>query len=242
MIRDLLKQRKGWFLLAGGIICLSAAWLIICTFSGIFPDEEPSTVAGPMPPAGERAKETEVPVTIEEVSSGETEKAPWVVYITGAVANPGVYEIPAGSRIFHLVDTAGGLSQRADTLKINLAGKLEDGVHVHVPAIGDSDRQLPQDTWLPPRDSGKPVADTSSQLEAGESGYPGGRETPVVNINRADLASLQTLPGIGPKTAMSIIQYREEHGAFSSPEELLKVRGIGEKKLEKLKTCVSCSP
>ncbi|MBN1333228.1 MAG: helix-hairpin-helix domain-containing protein [Synergistales bacterium] len=239
MIRDLLKQRKGLFLLAGGIICLCAAWLIIWSFSGIFPDEEPSTVAGPMPPARERTKEPEVSVKSEVTPS---EEAPWVVYITGAVANPGVYEIPAGSRLFHLVEKAGGLSQRADTLRINLARRLEDGVHVHVPAIGDREQELPQDTSLLPNDQGKTIPGPSGLIQARGSGFPSGPESSLVDINRADLDSLQTLPGIGPKTAMSIISYREEHGYFSSPEELIKVKGIGDKKLEKLKTCISCGP
>lgn len=228
MINKIFHDKKGFFFLAGGVICLFLAWLIVSTFSGLVPEEEPTTVAGPLP----TVEKTEVSL---ENTAEEKPEAPWVVYLTGAVAKPGVYEIHPDSRVFELVEKAGGLTSRADTLRINLAMKLQDGFHVHVPTREESEHQ----EGIPLSGSSEPesMADPPSFTFQASAGTGAGER---IDINRASSEELQTLPGIGPRTAASIIQYRSEHGCFSCPEELIRVKGIGEKKLEKLKTCIFC--
>jgi len=228
MVKKIFQDKKGLFFLAGGVICLFLAWLMVSSFSGLVPDEEPTTVAGPLPAAEKQE--------ISPEDAGEEKpEAPWVVYITGAIAKPGVYEIHPDSRVFELVEQAGGLTSRADTLRINLAMKLQDGVHVHVPALNESGQR--EDIPLSGSSEPESMADPPSFSFQASAGTGTGER---IDINRADAEELQTLPGIGPKTAASIIQYRSEHGCFSCPEELIRVKGIGEKKLEKLKTCIFC--
>lgn len=105
------------------------------------------------------------------------------------------------------MQAAGGFTKNADQNSLNLAKTLEDGEQVMIPAIGG----------------------TSSGAEA--SGSSNGK----VNINTADLATLETLSGVGPATAQKIIDYRNAHGKFKSIEEIKKVSGIGEKTYEKFK-------
>jgi len=142
-----------------------------------------------------------------------------VVYVTGAVVAPGVRELPGGARVVDAVDAAGGLRPDADTARINLAAPLSDGERVYVPAVGEPS---------PP-----PVPGDSGG--AGASGATGG----PVNLNDADEAALDALPGIGPATAAAIIQHRQQIGRFTSVEQLLDVRGIGEAKLEQLRPLVT---
>jgi competence protein ComEA len=142
-----------------------------------------------------------------------------VVYVTGAVVAPGVRELPAGARVVDAVDAAGGLRPDADTARINLAAPLSDGERVYVPAVGEPN---------PP-----PVAG-----DAGGSGAAGEATGPV-NLNDADEAALDALPGIGPATAAAIIQHRQQIGRFTSVDQLLDVRGIGDAKLEQLRPLVT---
>lgn len=134
-----------------------------------------------------------------------------VVDVDGAVARPGVVELPEGSRVADAVDAAGGLAADADTQALNQAALLSDGEKVYVPRVGDA---------APAASSG------------GGAGAAGG--TAVVNINTATLDELDELPGVGPATAQAIIDEREENGPFTAPEDLMRVSGIGEKKFEKL--------
>ena len=145
------------------------------------------------------------------VDTGEAEAEEVVseiqVHVAGEVNNPGLYKLKDGSRVWDAVQAAGGFTKNADQNSLNLAKTLEDGEQVMIPAIGG----------------------TSSSGEA--SGSNNGK----VNINTADLATLETLSGVGPATAQKIIDYRNAHGKFKSIEEIKKVSGIGEKTYEKFK-------
>lgn len=132
-----------------------------------------------------------------------------VVYISGHVNEPGVYTLASPARVNDAVEAAHGLAADADHEAINLAAPLEDGEHVHVPAPGEV------------------AASGQTGAEGGEGG--------LVNINSAGSEQLQQLPGIGPKLAESIVQWRETNGAFSSVDNLLNVPGIGDGKLEQLR-------
>lgn len=140
-----------------------------------------------------------------------------VVHVAGAVLQPGVYRLPAGSRTQDAVEAAGGFSADADSDAVNLAALLDDEEQIFVPRQGQSPQPSPE---------------KQDQDQAGEAG-------PLVNINTALQAELETLPGIGPVLAQRILAYREEHGPFATIEELVDVPGIGPEKFEHLKTMIT---
>ncbi len=138
------------------------------------------------------------------------------VYICGAVKEPGVYELPDKSRVFALVEQAGGLTDDADATSVNLAEVLQDGEMVFIPTEEESAAGV--------------AAIVSKEPDAAEESTGG-----KVNINTADVAELTSLNGIGESKAQAIVAYREEHGAFSSIEEIMNVSGIAEGTFEKIK-------
>ena len=165
------------------------------------------------------------------------------VYICGAVVTPDVYALPEGSRVYEAVQLAGGLADDADADQVNLAVVLSDGQKVRIPRKGEklSAAQMLSDgsagiyggsygaeSW----DTG--VSDGGSDGMGSAAGNGG-----LVNINTAGKEALMTLNGIGSTRAEAIIQYRESHGAFQSPRDLLKVSGIKEKTYEKIKGQIS---
>lgn len=136
----------------------------------------------------------------ETAASGEV-----VVHVAGAVSAPGVYTLPADSRVDDAVRAAGATAD-ADLSQLNLAQKLADGQKITVPAAGE--------TPAP--------ADNAAPSDSSQSGA-------LVNINTATQEELETLPSIGEVRAQAIIAYREEHGGFRTTDELMEVSGIGEK-------------
>lgn len=137
-----------------------------------------------------------------------------LVDVKGAVASEGVYELVDGDRVRDAIELAGGLSSEADKQSINFAQKLTDEAVVYVAKIGEIDHS------------------TATQMPTGNSPSPSGK----VNINKATATDLMTVSGIGEKRAQDIISYREEHGKFSTLDELTNVSGIGAKTLEKLQS------
>lgn len=139
-----------------------------------------------------------------------------VVHVVGAVRRPGLYRLRAGSRVADAVEQAGGAASAADVSLVNLAAPLADGQQVVVP-------------------SRVPAA------EAGGIGVSPGSSGPSgpVHLNTASVAELDELPGIGPVTAQKIVDFREQHGAFSSVEELDAIPGIGPAKVEQLRDLVA---
>ncbi|KRE38626.1 competence protein ComEA [Janibacter sp. Soil728] len=136
------------------------------------------------------------------------------VHIVGKVRRPGVITLPAGSRVDDALEEAGGATSGADLTGVNLARQLVDGEQVVVPAPGESV------VGAAPTGAGGPTG-------AGAAG-PGASDGPV-NLNTADLATLETLPGVGPVLAQRILDWRTEHGQFTAVEELGEVSGIGDK-------------
>ncbi len=130
-----------------------------------------------------------------------------VVYISGAVVQPDVYEMPHDARVKDVVLAAGGLAEDADSERINLAARIHDEQHIHVPRIGDVQQ---------------PVGGEAAPAEAPQPVSAG-----LVNINTASAAELEELPGIGAVMAQRIVDYRAAHGTFASIEDLQDVRGIG---------------
>ncbi|MBN2044215.1 MAG: ComEA family DNA-binding protein [Anaerolineales bacterium] len=141
------------------------------------------------------------------------------VDVDGAVALPGVYELPAGSRVEDAIEAAGGLLNEAYSESLNMAAPLSDGTKVLVP--------------LRPPAAGISQDDiTASDTTAYGSGFP-------ININTADKNTLTALPGIGETKAQAIIDYRNENGPFTHPEQLMEVSGIGEATYQKLKDLIT---
>lgn len=137
-----------------------------------------------------------------------------VIYICGAVVSPGVYELPAGSRVNDAVMAAGGFSAEADHNYVNLAEPISDGIKIQIPTVQEVSTLQPE------------ISDSFSNSDP-RSG--------LVNINRASKEELKTIPGIGDGIANKIIDYRTQNGNFSTIEDIMKVSGIKEKLFSKIK-------
>lgn len=140
--------------------------------------------------------------------SGDTSDAEICVYICGAVHEPGVYELPEGSRVHEALDMAGGMTEEAAAYALNLARIAVDGEQIYVP---------------------------DAEEIQGQSILSGSGYEKKVNINTASMEELMTLTGIGEAKAESIIRYREENGGFQSIEDLMEIGGIKEGVFEKIK-------
>ena len=153
-----------------------------------------------------------------------------MVHVLGAVRRSGVVELPAASRVGDAVRRAGGATDDADLDRLNLARVLTDGERLYVPRVGQ--QEVPE--ALGPVTGGGTAGsagDTDAATGAGETGAEGS----VVDLNTADQAALETLPGIGPGLARRIIAWRDEHGRFGSVEDLLDVSGIGDVRFAELR-------
>lgn len=145
------------------------------------------------------------------------------VYVCGQVANPGVYELPPGSRVFEAINAAGGLLDAAAGYMLNQAEKMEDGQKIYVPSEEEAQ-------------AGEAVPGQADGMPAGSAGPESGEDSDgKININSATKDELMTLSGIGEKKAQAIISYRESHGGFQSAEELMEVEGIKTGTYEKIK-------
>ena len=160
--------------------------------------------------------------TVEPSSpvAGEIEAAAparLVVHVVGAVRRPGLYRLLHGARIADAVRRAGGATRRADLSLVNLAAQVSDGAQVVVP------RRV-----------------TVSAAPGGEAAGVGAASTGgQVHLNTATIEQLDELPGIGPVTAQKIVDYRQQHGAFSSVDDLDAIPGIGPARLEQLRELVA---
>lgn len=138
-----------------------------------------------------------------------------MVDVAGGVKSPGLYELPANSRVMDAIKAAGGTRAGTDTSDINLARIIKDGEQIYVePAIVTNSNALGGSTRIAKRKSGP------------------------ININRATTIELDALPGIGPVIASRIIEYRKRNGPFTSVEDLQKVSGIGVAKFAQFKSKV----
>lgn len=162
----------------------------------------------------------------EKIEETRTEKMEEniIVYITGEVVNDGIIEIEEGTRISDIIEKAGGVTKKADLSKVNLAYKVQDGEKIYIPSIKDKEE--------------KEVV----SFENGEEVIPSEMRNSVgskININKASQAELETLQGIGPSTAMKIIDYRNNTGKFKTIEDIVNVPGIGEAKFKDIKGKIS---
>jgi competence protein ComEA len=187
------------------------------------PTVEPVDASGPAPAVPGGAVPGAVPggAGAESVSTG----AAVFVHVTGKVRRPGVVELAAGSRVIDAVEEAGGARPGVRLGTLNLARPVVDGEQI---AVG-----VPMAATAAPAPVG--AAPTSPPIAGSTTGVPGS----LVNINTADQLQLEELPGVGPVTATAIIEWRTEHGGYSTVDELLEVSGIGEITLEELRDFVT---
>lgn len=149
---------------------------------------------------------------IDKESGAKTESGANIyVYMCGCVVNPGVYVCADGTRLYQLVELAGGFTADADENSINLVLVAEDGQRVYIPAVGEV------------------VADSAGGVASD------GSVKIKVNINTADKSELMTLPGIGESRAADIVAYRQKNGYFANTKDIMKVSGIKEAAYEKIK-------
>jgi len=152
------------------------------------------------------------PIPTAAATTTAATQPPLVVDVVGAVRGPGLYRLPPGSRVADALERAGGATPRAQLDLVNLAAPIADGEQVVVPRRG-------------------------SASSAGSTA-PGAAAGPV-HLSTATLEQLDALPGVGPVTAQKILDYRQQHGAFTSVDELDAVPGIGPARLEQLKGLVA---
>jgi competence protein ComEA len=150
-----------------------------------------------------------------------------LVHVVGQVRHPGVVRLPPGSRVKDAVRAAGGATGRADLREINLARPVADGEQIVVPRPGERPTPLP---GAPPDVGGAPVAGGVAADGAAGAATDG----PPLDLNAATAAQLEELPGVGPVLSQRIVEWRTEHGRFSTVDELMEVSGIGEKMLAEI--------
>ena len=165
-------------------------------------------------------------------ASSEEEKT-LVVHICGAVSAPGVYELPAGSRIIDAVEAGGGFLPEADEACCNLAEEIVDGCQIYIMTKTEScaDGQTEKKAGI----QTSPDSDMQTTDRNVRSNSATALENGLVNLNTADVAALMTLPGIGESRAKAIISYREQHGAFAQIEDIMKISGIKQAAFSKIK-------
>ena len=168
---------------------------------------------------------------LSDASSEETKTL--VVHICGAVSAPGVYELPAGSRIIDAVEAGGGFLPEAEEACCNLAEEIVDGCQIYIMTKSEScaDGQTEKKAGI----QTSPDSDMQTTDRNVRSNSATALENGLVNLNTADVAALMTLPGIGESRAKAIISYREQHGAFAQIEDIMKISGIKQAAFSKIK-------
>jgi competence protein ComEA len=149
---------------------------------------------------------------------------PIQVQIKGQVNMPGIYKLEKETRLYDLIDLAGGLTENADIDRVNNVFILRDGDYFFIPSIGE---KIPDTARNAP---GNNLLDDASFFD-----YP-------LNLNTATQAELESLPGIGPAKAMDIITYREQVGAYKTVDDLLNIAGIGSSTLDAIREYLSVEP
>ena len=192
---------------AAGVLILAGSWIVPAAATA------PPAGQEQLPAEGGDAGGAEPPIEAAEPAGPA---ASVVVYISGAVRAPEVYQLPAAARMKDLVLAAGGLAPDADLDQINLAEPLKDGAHVHVPRQGES---------APDSSAG----DAPAQNE-------------LIDLNTATAADLDGLPGIGQALAQRIVDYRSANGPFKSVDDLQSVKGIGAALLAKIAPLITVGP
>ncbi len=221
--RSLRERLEQWVQWVGPGRLVGSAVVVLSVLAGAYWLVRPpvATTESRLPMAGTSSASTssssstsETATPARSMSTTTSVAAQVVVHVAGAVAHPGVYTLPQGARANDAVRAAGGFSVEANADAVNLAAIVADGQRVYVPRVGEAIVVEPA---------------------GGSSATP----SAPVNLNTATADDLDVLPGVGPATAASIIAYRDQHGPFSSVEQLSQVRGIGPAKLDAIRGLVT---
>lgn len=228
-------QNKSTLITAAGVVIFLAAGIFTMLF---FPDrdkgQEQAKIIQPKNSnliSNPEVKPEELKPEVKEEIKTEKPKQDWFVHVAGEVKKPGIYKISADARVFQAIDAAGGFTEKADQTSVNLASFLIDGYQINVLAKGAKKPQNEIQTRVQTKPSETIVIKQQTQTQKNSAVTIDNR----VNINSASAPELQRLNGVGPAIAARIVEYRNTHGNFSSPEDLLNVRGIGKVKLEKMR-------
>lgn len=220
---DAPSARRRWALtpraaVAAGVVLLAVAGVTVGRSALARSAPEPV----PIPVATVELLE-EVPDVSVDPGPAEASAGPGgvvVVHVAGQVGRPGLVEVPSGSRLQDAIEAAGGATGEADLAAVNLARPVVDGEQVYVPSTADE------------------RAPASWGGGTTGAGGPDGGGSGLVDLNTADVGALDALPGIGPVLAQRILDWRTEHGRFTSVDELGEVAGIGPTVLERLRPLV----
>ena len=171
--------------------------------------------------------------------SGKTQGKTIRVQVSGAVLEPGIYDLPADSRAEAAIAAAGGLTEAADTERVNMVRKLRDGMLLQVPALkaGVGKKTAQRVAGAGASGNAADAYGKNAAAKHGASKVSAQGSAGRVRINSASASELQSLPGVGPALAQRIIAERSR-GRFASAEDLLRVSGIGKAKLEKMRAYV----
>lgn len=188
----------------------------------------------------DKAKTLPVSSLLQSAQGAVTSKAAQTktvrVQVSGAVLEPGIYDVPASCRVEEAIAAAGGMTENADSERVNLVRKVRDGMQIRVPVQKAAQTNRTQRKNAQAKSGlGASTTKKSSSTRAGTE--KNNSAVQIVRINSASASELQQLPGIGPALAKRIVETRSG-GRFNSADDLLRVPGIGKAKLAKLRDYV----
>ncbi len=217
---ELMARVRPWLQWFGAGRLVTGAVLLILVVAGgwwLLRTPPPPTEAGLPYAATSTSPASPASAAPAQSTATEAGASSLVVHVAGAVARPGVYELPEGARVHDAIAAAGGPVRRADPNSLNLAAAVADGERIYVPRLGES---VPAAVETPSEDSGAAPAGP-------------------IDLNHATVEELDVLPGVGPATAAAIVDHREQNGPFATVDDLEDVRGIGPAKLEAIRDLVT---
>lgn len=183
--------------------------------------------------SGKHTSDADIDNGSEAVSDKEMQQAMIYVDVCGAVANPGVFQLAAGSRVFQAIEAAGGYLPEAALTCVNRAGVLTDGQQLYILTQEEMERQGLDPAEMSGASDGQMNGSAGTGQNTGMNAQV--QQDNRININTADEAQLTTLTGIGATRAQAIIAYREENGPFAAIEDIMNVQGIKEGTFAKIK-------
>ena len=183
--------------------------------------------------SGKHTSDVDIDNGSEAVSDKEMQQAMIYVDVCGAVANPGVFQLAAGSRVFQAIEAAGGYLPEAALTCVNRAGVLTDGQQLYILTQEEMERQGLDPAEMAGASDGQMNGSAGTGQNTGMTAQV--QQDNKININTADEAQLTTLTGIGATRAQAIIAYREENGPFVAIEDIMNVQGIKEGTFAKIK-------